>query len=117
MKARVRVTWATEDGREFFGAGVAELLERIGEEKSIQGAARGMGLSYVKALRILRGAEEGLGASLVLRRKGGAERGGAELTDAARAALGAYGRVREAANRAASEALEKESAAKCGRTP
>jgi len=105
VKPRVRVTLADDAGGEFFGAGVAELLGRIDRAKSIQAAARGMGLSYVKALRILRGAEGGLGVALVVRRKGGAEGGGAELTPAARRAAAAYARLEEAARRGAEGAF------------
>jgi molybdate transport repressor ModE-like protein len=110
VKPRVRVTLADDGGREFFGAGVAELLGRIDRAKSIQGAAREMELSYVKALRILRGAEEGLGVALVERRKGGFERGGAVLTEGARRVLETYARVGEAAKAAAEAALRAEGA-------
>ena len=66
--------------KEFFGPGVQELLGRIRDTGSIQQAARGMGLSYVKALKILRQTEEGVGRAFLVRRKGGAERGRSELT-------------------------------------
>ena len=70
-----------EGGRVFFGPGVLELLEGVRETGSIQQAARKMGLSYVKALKILRQSEEGFGRAFLNRRKGGAERGRSELTE------------------------------------
>ena len=66
--------------KEFFGPGVQELLGRIRDTGSIQQAARGMGLSYVKALKILRQTEEGVGRAFLVRRKGGNDRGRSELT-------------------------------------
>jgi molybdate transport repressor ModE-like protein len=65
----------------FFGPGVLELLRGIRETGSIQRAAKGMGLSYVKALKILRQTEDGFGRAFLSRRKGGNERGRSELTE------------------------------------
>lgn len=69
-----------ENGRVFFGPGVLELLRGVRETGSIHRAAKGMGLSYVKALKILRQTEDGFGRAFLSRRKGGNERGRSELT-------------------------------------
>ena len=66
------------------GPGLLRLLRGIEETRSIAQAARAMDLSYVKALRILTRLERHIGRELVRRSKGGAERGGAELTPAGR---------------------------------
>ena len=76
--------------KEFFGPGVQELLGRIRDTGSIQQAARGMGLSYVKALKILRQTEEGVGRAVLVRRKGGNDRGRSELTPFGARFLGKY---------------------------
>jgi len=64
----------------FMGIGLVWLLERIQQLGSIQKAAQDMGMSYPKAIRILKELEGGLGQPVVMRHKGGQERGGAELT-------------------------------------
>ena len=66
------------------GIGLIWLLKRIEEFKSINRAAKDMNLSYTKALKILNRLEENLGRRLLVRKKGGSERGGAELTPFAR---------------------------------
>ena len=90
MNLRLRLTLANDDGEEFFGRGLCDLLAGIDELGSIQASARAMGLSYVKALHILERVERELGFPLVVRHRGGATRGGAELTDRAQAFLKAY---------------------------
>lgn len=84
VKLHVRVTLASERDEEFMGPGLLRLLRGIEDTRSIAQAARAMDLSYVKALRILTRLERNIGRNLVLRSKGGAERGGAELTPAGR---------------------------------
>ena len=84
MKLHVRIMLANERDEEFMGAGLLELLDGIERRRSIAQAARAMNLSYVKALRILARLERNLGRKLVLRQKGGAAHGGAELTPAGR---------------------------------
>lgn len=81
-RIRLHLKLSLTDGRHrvFFGPGVMELLQDIRETGSIQQAARKMGLSYVKALKILRQTEEGFGRPFLLRRKGGNERGKSVLT-------------------------------------
>ena len=90
MNFRLRLTLANDAGEEFFGRGLCELLDGIDALGSIQAAARAMNLSYVKALHILQRLERELGFPLVLRHRGGANRGGATLTPAAHAFLAAY---------------------------
>jgi molybdate transport system regulatory protein len=74
-------TFITDDpGIPFMGPGPVRLLERIDEYKSINKAAISMSLSYVKALNILNRLEKCLGEKILVRRRGGNERGGASLT-------------------------------------
>ncbi len=84
MKLHLKVAVASDADEEFCGAGLLQLLDGIERHGSIQQAARDMGLSYVKALKILNRLERELGETLLLRRKGGASRGSTELTPFAR---------------------------------
>lgn len=62
------------------GPGPVRLLEKIDEYKSINKAAKSMSLSYVKALNILNRIEKCLGEKMLIRKRGGNDRGGASLT-------------------------------------
>jgi molybdate transport system regulatory protein len=74
-------TFITDDlGIPFMGPGPVRLLERIDEYRSINKAAKSMSLSYVKALNILNKLEKCLGEKMLIRKRGGNERGGASLT-------------------------------------
>ena len=50
-----------QNGQRFFGPGVAELLERVREHRSLRAAAASMEMAYSKAWRIIHEAEEGFG--------------------------------------------------------
>ncbi|HUU03469.1 MAG TPA: LysR family transcriptional regulator [Myxococcota bacterium] len=83
MECEVRLRLLDSHGQPFMGIGLVWLLERIGRLRSVSAAARDMKLSYPKAMRMIRDLENGLGRKMVMRSKGGARRGGAELTDEA----------------------------------
>jgi molybdate transport system regulatory protein len=89
------------------GIGVLWLLGRIRTFSSVAAAARDMHLSYPKALRMLRSIEDGLGCRLVARRKGGAARGGAELTPEGLAFLAAYERFQRHVARSTAREFRK----------
>ena len=93
MDVRVKISLVDDEGRPFMGPGMRRLLEHIEDHRSIAGAAREMGLSYVKALRMLVRLEQGAGRPLVERFRGGAARGGARLTPDARDFLVEYARL------------------------
>ncbi len=84
MIVQVKVLLADRREQEFCGPGLLQLLEGVGRTGSIQQAAGEMKLSYVKALKILNRLEEALGQPLLIRKKGGAERGHSTLTPFAR---------------------------------
>ncbi len=90
MKPKVKISLANEENEGFMGIGLVWLLKRIEEFKSINRAAKDMNLSYAKALRILNRLEDNLGRPILLRKKGGSERGGAELTPFARKFIREY---------------------------
>lgn len=76
----VTTIFLCEDDIRFFGPGPYTLLKKIDETGSIRTAALNMELSYAKALKILKRAEECLGFPLVEKRIGGKGGGGSRLT-------------------------------------
>ena len=76
--------------RKCFGPGVAELLHRVEEVRSLRAAAGAMEMAYSKAWKIIRNAEECLGFRLLDTATGGRNGGGASLTPEAKQLLDAY---------------------------
>jgi molybdate transport system regulatory protein len=74
--------WLDYRGRAF-GDGPARLLDGVEECGSLRKAAQELGMSYNKAWRILRAAEERLGFPLLDRSVGGSLGGGSHLTSEA----------------------------------
>ena len=66
------------------GPGLVALLEEIADSSSVMEACSRMEISYSKAWKLIRQAEESLGQKLVLRKSGGSKGGAAELTDSAK---------------------------------
>ena len=85
----------SDDDRRCFGPGIATLLERVQEHRSLRAASASMGMAYSKAWRIVRTAEEALGHKLLDSTIGGRHGGGAALTEEAEAWLAAYQALRE----------------------
>lgn len=90
MKVQLKIQIAGRDGEPFMGIGLVWLLKRIKEFRSINLAARDMRMSYAKAHHILKNLEKHLGRKMLIRRRGGADRGGAELTPFAENFLARY---------------------------
>ena len=67
-----------------------ELLEKIETYSSIKKATGAMGMSYTKALRIIRTIEEELGFPAVMSEKGGNNRGETKLTKKGKKLLSVY---------------------------
>lgn len=96
MKPMIRVVLCDENGERFFGEGPCRLLHQIEETGSLRAAAQAMGLSYSKALRIVKRAEKELGFALTCKTIGGRGGGGSTLTDEARDFLERYEAYRDA---------------------
>ena len=79
-----------QNGQRFFGPGVAELLERVREHRSLRAAAASMEMAYSKAWRIIRTAETVFGCKMLSSSIGGKGGGGAVLTEEAKRLLAAY---------------------------
>lgn len=88
----------------FFGPGPRQLLTHIEQYASLRRATQETGISYTKALRMLRKMEEELGFAVVQSEKGGSLRGGTYLTEKGRRLLHAYNEM-EAELCAAAEGL------------
>ena len=88
-----------------FGPGIAELLERVDEVRSLRKATISMEMAYSKAWRIIKTAEESLGFPLLRSTTGGRGGGGAELTPQARDFLERFRNFEEAVRGYADEAF------------
>lgn len=75
-----------------FGPGLAELLRRVEEHRSLRAAAQSMKMAYSKAWTVLHTAEDALGFKLLELKTGGQHGGGATLTAEGRQMLAAYER-------------------------
>jgi molybdate transport repressor ModE-like protein len=76
--------WIGENGQKVFGKGPKDLLLKIDQVGSINKAAKEMGMSYSKAIRLINTIEENLGIVVLERKVGGDSGGGSVLTDDAR---------------------------------
>ena len=79
-----------QNGQRFFGPGVAELLERVREHRSLRAAAASMEMAYSKAWTVIKNSENALGFKLLAFTTGGKHGGGAALTPEGQALLSAY---------------------------
>jgi molybdate transport system regulatory protein len=94
------------------GPGKIDLLSAIDEQHSISAAARKLGMSYRRAWMLLDETRRAIGTDVVATFAGGAQRGGAKLTDAGRKLIGSYERICATANRAAAPEMAGLAAAK-----
>ena len=88
MKAKTKL-WFTEDGKTVMGAGRAELLKTIDEERSLRRACQKLGISYKHAWMMLKKMNEALGEPAVVTVRGGKDQG-TFLTDLGRQLLVEY---------------------------
>ena len=90
LHLKLTVRLYTDDNRRCFGPGIATLLERVREHRSLRAAALSMEMAYSKAWRIIRTAEQVFGCKLLDSTIGGQHGGGAVLTPEAERLLAAY---------------------------
>jgi len=102
VKAKTKL-WFTEDGRTVMGAGRAELLKTIDEERSLRKACQKLGISYKHAWLMLKKMNEALGEPAVVTVRGGKDQG-TFLTDLGRKLLVEYDTNKKLIN----EAVEDE---------
>ncbi len=85
-----------ENERRVFGEGPCRLMHGIEETGSLRAAASKMKLSYNKAFKLIKSAEESLGFPLTEKTIGGKGGGGSRLTPRAKAFLEKYEGYRDA---------------------
>ena len=90
LHLKLTVRLYSNDNQRCFGPGIATLLERVQEHKSLRAAALSMEMAYSKAWRIIRTAEGVFGCKRLSSSIGGKGGGGAVLTEEARRLLSAY---------------------------
>ena len=106
LQLRLRVY---RGGEAALGPGRAELLGRVGGTASIAQAARDMGMSYMKAWKLVQSMNKCFQGPLVEVQRGGKSGGAARLTPLGRQALELYRRM-EAASVSATQPFEAEMA-------
>ncbi len=84
MRHRVMV-----DGKYVFGPGKADVLSAIEETGSLAAAARSLGMSYMRAWKLVQGMQKAFAEPLVELQRGGKTQG-AKLTPTGEKALGLY---------------------------
>lgn len=99
----LKISLQNASGESFMGIGLVWLLQRIDTFRSIRRAAEDMGMSYMKALKIINRLEKNLQEKLLVRTIGGKEQGGSELTGFAREFLAAYTRFTDSVQTHAEE--------------
>lgn len=92
----------------FIGKGVKEMLDAIEMCKSIKKATECTGISYPKAIRMVRTLEEELGFPIVISEKGGNQHGGTFLTEKGKEVLETYRKIEAAVDEYAEKLVEKE---------
>ena len=80
LHLKLTIRLFTDDNQRCFGPGIATLLERVREHRSLRAAAVSMEMAYSKAWRIIRTAEDVFGCKLLESTVGGQHGGGAVLT-------------------------------------
>jgi len=84
MKQKIKI-WIEDNNRNIiFGEGKVRLLEAIEELGSISKASKKLKMDYKKAWRHIEIVENSIKEEIVIRKKGGANGGGTQLTDKGR---------------------------------
>lgn len=95
MYIRAKIGIVNEKEEQFIGPGLIELLDGIKEHKSINKAAKAMGLSYKKAHRMVNHLEANFFEQILVRRRGGTERGGTSITPLGELFIAEFKRLEE----------------------
>lgn len=96
MRSVTRIIFLDEKDQKFFGEGPCRLLRGVKETGSLRASAMEMGMSYTKALKLVKNAENALGYPLTMRSAGGRDGGGSCLTHEGEEWLKRYEAYRDA---------------------
>ena len=94
--------------RIFIGKGVRELLDVLEEYQSIRKATKITGISYPKAIRMIKTLEEELGFPVVISEKGGNDHGGTRLTEKGKQVLESFRKIENEVEEYAKKLVETE---------
>ena len=103
MDIRVKIGIIDEHCEQFIGPGLVQLLDGIRKYKSIKRAAKEMGLSYKKAHTMLNRLEDDLKEKVLIRRRGGTERGGTDISPLGELYMHEFTRLEEIVKKRAAE--------------
>ena len=103
MDIRAKIGIVNENESQFIGPGLIQLLDGIRVHKSINKAANAMGLSYKKAHRMLKRLEADLKEQVLVRRRGGTERGGTDITALGEVYIAEFKRLEDRVKKSAVE--------------
>lgn len=98
MKCIVKCILCNDNFEKFFGEGPYKLLLLVKENGSLHRAAEQMNMSYSKALRLIKNAENELKMPLLKRKIGGANGGYSELTENAEELINRYEKFKREVN-------------------
>lgn len=90
LRLRPRIRIVRADGVIVFGPGKADVLDQVRAHGSIRRAAENLGMSYMRAWKLIRVMNEAFPRPLVEKTRGGAEHGGAVLTAEGERVLALY---------------------------
>ena len=107
MELKSKLYLIDEEGNKFMGIGVLWLLEMVAEHNSLRKAALALGISYSTAFSMELNLEKSIGVSFLNRRKGGANRDGATLTEFATEFLALYRQFEQKAKENLKEPYEQ----------
>jgi len=104
LSPRLRVRRGTEIA---LGPGKADLMAAIEEQGTLAGAAQQLGMSYMRAWRLVQTMNACFREPLIETARGGSHHGQAHLTEAGRRVLMLYRRMEEDCRRAAQPAWQE----------
>jgi len=105
VRPRIRVV--RDDDTIVLGPGKADLLDAVARTGSIRAAAESLDMSYMRAWNLIRTMNAAFRSPLVEKVRGGAEQGGARLTERGERVLSLYRRMEAKAEKAIEPLWEK----------
>ena len=90
MELKTKIYLLNDDGDKFMGIGVLWLLNEVMKTQSLHKAAKNLDISYTKAFNMVKHLESALGKEVLSRKKGGANREGATITEFGKEFLSLY---------------------------
>jgi len=104
LRPRLRVM---KEGEIALGPGKADLLDAIDRKRQLRSAAAGLGMSYMRAWKLVQTMNESFREPLVALSRGGRPPGGARLTKAGERVLSLYREMERASLRATAPAWKR----------